>query len=421
MGEETEEATRVLARSNNRDPRPDPSGPIDSHGPAESDLPKLIEGAIRELARRVHGSSLGAWWGRADSGTPECLVSQRPGPDPIEPLGANLFAALAKLAQPTDLGARSADPELLLFAKRSGCSAAIAIGPTEETSAQAHPRVLVLAVGSETDPPGAVRPRTLAALTEAREKLRAAFGHLSAMHRLGRLDESIENLDRRAALGELVAEIVHEVRNPLVSVKTFLELLPSRLDDTDFVEGFREVVIGEVGRLERLLDTVLRQARPGSRESAADPADVTETFERVRRLVSHRAQERQIQIEHPTPLALPNVALPSDALDQIVLNLVLNALDAVPPGGRIDMKASAHPESNEIEIRIEDDGPGIPTHDRQRIFEHFHSTRSDRPGGLGLSISQRLAQASGGNIEADESPAGGACLRLRLPVDTQPR
>ena len=416
MGGETENVTRALSRSKRRDRSSGRLAPMDELVPEQADFSHFVQGAAQELSRRVDGSSFGAWWGQGDLGAPECIVSQNPGPDPIESLDADLFSVLAKLSQPSDLGARSLDPELRLFAKRSGCSAAVALKATEASSDLGDEGILVLAVGGPGDQPGTVRPRTLAALGEAQAKLQKKLDDRRALSRLSSLNETIDDLNRRAALGELITEIVHEVRNPLVSVKTFLELLPDRLNEADFVQDFREAVIGEVARLERLVDTVLQQARPRSNESAADPIHVRDTFDRIRRLVFHRAREREIQIEHTVPPSFPAVDLPSDALDQIVLNLVLNALDAVPSGGRIEMTAAANPDRDEVEIRIEDDGPGIPAQDRKRIFEHFHSTRSDRPGGLGLSISQRLARASGGTIEAGESPQGGASLRLRLPV-----
>ena len=416
MGGETENVTHARSRSKRRDRQSDRSAPIHDLVSEQPDFSHVVRRAVQEVSQRVGGSSFGAWWGRRDREVPECLISQKPGPDPIGSLSTELFAALAKLSQPSDLGARSLDPQLLLFANRSGCSAAVALKATEPASGRADEDIFVLAMGGPSDQPGTVRPRTLAALGEAQDKLQKALKERSALNRLSVPNEAIDDLNRRAALGELITEIVHEVRNPLVSVKTFLELMPSRLDEADFVEDFRKVVIGEVARLERLVDTVLQQARPRSSQSGTDSTQVTDTFERIRRLVSYRAREREIQIEHTVPASFPAVNLPSDALDQIVLNLVLNALDAVPSGGRIEMSASAQAGQDEVEIRIEDDGPGIPAQDRKRIFEHFHSTRADRPGGLGLAISQRLARASGGQIEASESPSGGASLRLRVPV-----
>ena len=419
MGGETENVTRALPRSRRRDQQSGRSGPIDDPVSGQPDFPDIVREAVQELSRRVGGASFGAWWGQPDREAPECLIAQQPDPDSTGSIGTEPFTALAKLSHPSDLGERSLAPQLLLFAKRSGCSAAVALKATDPALGRADEDVFVLAVGGPSDQPGTVRPRTLAALGETRDKLQRALDERSALNRLSSHNATIDDLNRRAALGELITEIVHEVRNPLVSVKTFLELLPSRLDEADFVENFREVVIGEVARLERLVDTVLQQARPVSGQPTADSTQVADSFERIRRLVSYRARERQIQIEHTVPASFPAVNLPSDVLDQIVLNLVLNALDAVPSGGRIEMSASAQIGQHEVEIRIEDDGPGIPAQDRERIFEHFHSTRADRPGGLGLSISQRLARASGGKIEAGESPRGGASLRLRVPVSAQ--
>jgi signal transduction histidine kinase len=259
-----------------------------------------------------------------------------------------------------------------------------------------------------------VRPRTLAALAAAARRLEAPGAAAAALSRLGRLDEEVRRLDRLAALGDLVAEVVHEVRNPLVSVKTFLQLLPQRIDDPEFRVRFFDVVTNELRRIERLLDVVLEHARPRGPQGVEAAAAVGPVLTSVARLLTHRALERGVQIEIETGEALPAAQLGEDRLRQVLLNLALNAIDATPTSGKVRLAARATPTG--VELTVEDQGPGIPPELRPRIFEPFFSTKRDRPGGLGLTISRRIVEESGGSIAVDDGPGGGAVFRVGLPA-----
>jgi signal transduction histidine kinase len=276
----------------------------------------------------------------------------------------------------------------------------------------------VLAAGGPDDPPGRVRPRTLAQLEQSAASLAGPLATADALSRIARLDDEVRWLDRRAALGELVAEVVHEVRNPLVSVKTFLQLLPTRLDDTEFLTDFRLVVVEEMVRLERLLDSVLRHAGPESEEGAAPGTAVVDAFAITLQLLGHRARERRIELSQATEGHSVDVAMRRDALRQILLNLTLNALDATPAGGRVRLRARAMDgaDGRFVEIRVDDEGEGIPDSERERIFDAFYSSRGQRPGGLGLAITRRLVEEAGGAIRVGAGERGGACMTLRLPA-----
>ncbi len=381
----------------------------------DADLQSVLASAVGDLARRTAAPRVCAWLTR--DGEPPLIAAARwttPGEPSVPAPG--VLTALRGRRQPCDLGAPGVDPAIGRFAHGAELSAAIAVAPSETDVAEAAP--VVLALGGPDDPPGRVRPRTLAMLEDVASRLRGPLATQLSMSRMARLDEAVQSLDRRAALGELVAEIVHEVRNPLVSVKTFLQLLPSRLDDREFLEDFRQVVIDEVARLERLLDSVLQHSRPNDGDEANGTACVGEAFERVARLLDHRASERRVRLERPVEANAPQVAMSRDALRQVVLNLTLNALDAAPAGGtvRLDARSRSGSDGRWVEIRVEDDGPGIAPADRRRIFETFYSTRADRPGGLGLAISRRLVETAGGSIRAGEAEGGGAAISVRLPA-----
>jgi signal transduction histidine kinase len=223
------------------------------------------------------------------------------------------------------------------------------------------------------------------------------------------LDDDARETDRLAALGSLAAEIVHEIRNPLVSVKSFLDLLPEQEGKVDL--GFLRIASEEVRRIERLLGALMQHARPSRDEVAA--CAVAPALESVAVLVGHRAAQREIALEVEVAADLPAVGLAPDALRQVLLNLTLNALDATTPRG--DVSLSARGVGEQVEIAVSDRGPGVPAALRERVFEPFFSGKAGRAGGLGLAICRRLVEESGGSIEVGDRPGGGARFVLRLP------
>ena len=263
-----------------------------------------------------------------------------------------------------------------------------------------------------------LRPRTIAVLAEVAAKLGKTLSTSLALERMTRLDDAVRRLDRMAALGGLVSEIVHEIRNPLVSVKTFLQLLPDRLDDPEFHEGFRGVVEDEVGRLERMLEDLLRHARPTPLGTPLEPdARIASAIETTLQLLTYRSREKGITLETSIREELPALALPEDALRQLMMNLVLNATEVTPSGGTIRVEADWSALSpNHVSIIVQDEGPGLEPAVAARIFEPFWTTRSDGNGGLGLAICKRIIEDAAGTIELEETGAPGARFRIELPI-----
>jgi signal transduction histidine kinase len=252
----------------------------------------------------------------------------------------------------------------------------------------------------------------LAALDAAAERLRGPLAAARAAGRLLALDREVRRLDRLAALGGLAAEIAHEIRNPLVSVKTFLQLLPERRHEPDFSERFLAVADAELRRMERLLDVLLGYARPDE-AAPAGPARVGPVLESVAELVRHGALRRGVSLEWDVAANTPAAALGEDALRQVLLNLALNALDATPPAGCVRIAARACARG--VALVVSDRGPGVPPEQREAIFEPFTSSRGERPGGLGLAIVRRIVQEAGGVVAVGDAPGGGAEFRVELP------
>ena len=343
-----------------------------------------------------------AAWGRRPGEAPRLLAAQLQGSTVREPDPAG-FEALARLSDATPLA--GCEDDALDGARAQGFDAAIAIDPGD-----AHLTVLLT---GEAEAGAPVRPRTLAALRAAAERLRGPLQAAATAERIAALDERILHLDRLASVGALVAEIVHEIRNPLVSVKTFLQLLPENKEDPEFVGGFLEVANEEMRRVERLLEVVLEHGRPASPARDGARAAAAACVDSVTQLLSFRASDGGVTLEGVVADALPDAAMRADALRQVVLNLAVNAIEATPSGGTV--RVVAQPRGDAIELRVEDDGHGIPDAVRETLFEPFRSTK-ERAGGLGLAITRRLVDEAGGTITVEARDAGGTCFTLTLPA-----
>jgi signal transduction histidine kinase len=368
----------------------------------------LLTAALRRLERQP-GVAAAVAWSIGGDGAPKILGAQ-----PGEAAGRikptrEVYDALTRLEHVQRLTDGGLGMELTALAVRGVSAVAPVAGLGTGAAA-----ILLLFAEKQGRP---LRPRTIAVLGEVAAKLSRSMSTSLALDRLGQLDAAVERLDRLASLGDLVSEIVHEIRNPLVSIKTFLQLLPDRLDDPEFHQDFRLVVSDELARLERMLDNLLRHARPGAPREDDFGGRVSEAVETTLQLMTPRCRERGIELDALIRPDLPALRLSEDALRQLLLNLLVNAAEVTPKGGHIALHAdwSEH-VMNHLEVRVEDDGPGIDPRLAARLFEPFWTSRSDRVGGLGLAICKRIVEATGGSIAVENRREGGACFRVELPI-----
>jgi signal transduction histidine kinase len=387
--------------------RPAPAGPRARSGgsdPRSDDVLRdeqtLLSGLIQRLRTLTSTTSVAAW-SPDGQGRPVVVAASFDGAPPEAP-DPDAWAAACALTQPLWLGeAEAPDALVRLFPHRE----ATALAPIRDSGGHAL-AVLVVTAASDR-----VRPRTLATLDAAARRVAPGLAAARALQRLDRLDDRLRRLDRLASLGTLAAEIAHEVRNPLVSVKTFLQLLPQRLQDPEFVTEFLSVATDELGRVERLLDVLIRA--PHADDVGESRCDVRESLDALAELLRHPAQARGISVQVEWQGDVPAAAISRDALRQALLNVAKNAIEASPDLGRVRLAARA--VEDRIELRVTDEGPGIPVEDRRRIFEPFVTTRPGG-GGLGLAITRRLVEESGGSISVESGPERGAVFRVLLPV-----
>jgi signal transduction histidine kinase len=390
---------------------------------ALADLQSVLAATVRKLAATTDAKRVYAWTPAPQEGyqLSAAVLDESPASSPSRE-DAEAIALLESASKAVDLGKQDPDSALYSFCQRHQVSAAAAL-----RSHDGRPLALFL-LGGPADPAGAVRPRTLAELEGALLRIRAPASAAVAVRRMSRLDDEVRHMNRLATLGDLVAEVVHEVRNPLVSMKTFLQLLPENLDNPEFHGDFREVVSEELRRMERLIDTVLKQSRPvvSDQEVGSDPVEILDS---TRRLLEQRAIDRGVTLVSQTGSRVQRAAIQEDALRQVVLNLVLNALEATPAEGKVVLECSVEAPRDDpaadggaanggaaswVLIAVEDDGPGIPAEHRSRLFEPFSSSRGDRPGGLGLAITHRIIEEVGGSVRFSDAPGGGARFEVRL-------
>lgn len=225
--------------------------------------------------------------------------------------------------------------------------------------------------------------------------------------------ESLRN-DQLASLGQLAAGLAHELRNPLTAIRTLVEAArtggPSaQLDGRDL-----EVVDEELTRLDATLQSFLDYARPPKLERRT--IDLRDVVERTALLVKPRTEQQSVHLNVPLPDVAIRVNADPEQLRQVVLNLLLNALDALGSGGKIDVVAEENVDQRQVTLTIADNGPGIPAAIRDKLFEPFVSSKASGTG-LGLTICRRIVENHGGTITVDNRPAGGAIFTIRLPAE----
>ncbi len=258
-----------------------------------------------------------------------------------------------------------------------------------------------------------VAPRVETAITEVGELCRA-FGEM--IEALERSREHLIRAGKLAVVGEMAAIMAHEVRTPLGILKSSAQMLQRRPNLPAQDRELTAFIVSETDRLNRLVTTLLECASP--RAPQFQPQDLHDILGHVLTLVTSKAEKKGIGIEAHLDAAQSVLSCDREQMIQVFLNLLINAIQHVPEGGRISVSSESDGEA--LQVRVEDDGPGIAPEDRERIFDPFF-TRREGGIGLGLTIVQQIVQSHGGGIEVTEGRQGGACFNVRLAVAGTPR
>ena len=265
--------------------------------------------------------------------------------------------------------------------------------------------VMFFVIGGLTGMLADQEKRERAKVEETAQKLSNVLAQLQASF------EQLRRADRLSALGQLSAGLAHEIRNPLGAVEGAIQILrrPELPEATQ--QEFGELAQREVDRLKGLLADFLGFARPAAPRRL--PTDIGTLLESVRLLAAETARMSGTQIEIDLQENPPSVPVDPEQIKQVLLNLVLNAVQAMPNGGKVVLKAARKADS--IVVSVEDEGIGIRPEDLERVFDPFF-TKRDGGTGLGLSIAYQIVNRHGGHIEARANPDGGMTFSVALPL-----
>jgi signal transduction histidine kinase len=260
--------------------------------------------------------------------------------------------------------------------------------------------------------------RIIMAYSEITERLQQSHERLeqtvtSLRNELSEKNRMLERKNRLAALGEMAAGMAHEIRNPLGGIQLYASLLLKDVSDRPAAADLVRKISGGVRRLEGLVSQVLQFTREMRANVAA--ADLRQVIEQAVELAADAMSRKQISAVIDGPGALA-VRMDPLLMGQAILNLVLNAVDAMPEGGNLRVEfgpPGPGSEARQFRLLVEDDGPGIPPEVMDRIFNPFFTTR-DTGTGLGLAIVHRVVEAHDGSISASNRTCGGARFEVRV-------
>lgn len=225
------------------------------------------------------------------------------------------------------------------------------------------------------------------------------------------LRKEVARSQRLASVGRLAAGVAHEIRNPLSSIKGFATYFKERYEDSPQDQKTADIMISEVDRLNRVVGQLLEFAKPVP--VSPKPTSLKNLVADSVRLIEHQAAEKNITVKTLNSAKINEAVVDPDRINQVLLNLYLNAIESMEPGGELDVKLNQK-DDNRIEIKVSDTGGGIAGEDLSRIFDPYFTTKSSGTG-LGLAIAHSIMEAMGGQIGVESLPGQGTTFSLTIP------
>jgi signal transduction histidine kinase len=226
--------------------------------------------------------------------------------------------------------------------------------------------------------------------------------------------------DRLAGIGQLAAGIAHEIRNPLVAIKTSAQLLPDRYNDEEFRTYFSTIVASEIDRATKKINDLLDYARPSA--PFFQQENINEIIEGMVAFVKNDAYKKEQTIEINLSQELPTITLDRQQMKQVFINLLFNAIHSTPEKGKISITTKKRTKSNGptdfIQVEVSDTGVGIPEEDLEKIFTPFFTTKAKEEGsGLGLAMTHQIIEEHEGTIDVQSRINQGTTFTINLPVN----
>jgi PAS domain S-box-containing protein len=252
---------------------------------------------------------------------------------------------------------------------------------------------------------------TTSPLRDPSRSILGAVAVFSDLTPVKELEVERRRAERLAFLEAIAAGIAHEVKNPLVAIKTFVQLIPRRRDDARFLDDFSRVVGREIERMERLVTRLRSLSRPGQRP--LQPVDVRQPIAQALEFMQPSFDEKSVRV-HADLGSMPLLVTgDSGELEALFLNLLINAHQATPPDGLVVVRLAR--QDGHVTVEVSDSGPGIAPDVLDRVFDPFFTTKQ-RGSGLGLAICAGIAAAHRARIRAGNVPDGGARFTLEFPL-----
>jgi PAS domain S-box-containing protein len=228
-----------------------------------------------------------------------------------------------------------------------------------------------------------------------------------------RMEEQMSQTEKLTSLGLLAAGVAHEVNTPLAVISNYIQMLAKQMPEGDPRQSIIEKIVKQTFRASEIVNNLLNFSRTGAAEAA--DIDVNRVVEETLSLVAHPLKTSHIQVVKQLGDPLPAVRGSANKLQQVFLNLFLNARDAMPGGGMLEVRTTAH--NGSVEIEVADTGAGIPREHIHRIFDPFFTTKaSGRGTGLGLSVSYGIIKEHAGKIDVRSTPGKGTSFHVEFPA-----
>ncbi|MBC7105857.1 MAG: hypothetical protein H5T97_07945 [Firmicutes bacterium] len=225
----------------------------------------------------------------------------------------------------------------------------------------------------------------------------------------------VERAEKLASIGRMAAGIIHEIRNPLTSIRGFVQLVAEKRPPQDPEREYLDIVLEELDRVGDYITHFLQLAKPEQRRRTE--VNLVELLRGIMVLVESQGLLRDIQVVQEYQSGLPPVIADPGQIRQVLLNLIQNAFQAMPHGGRLTVRAYLAAEDGMVAVDVEDTGVGIPEEHLSRLGEFFFTTKEDGTG-LGLALSYRIVREHGGTIEVRSRVGEGSKFTVRLPCPT---
>jgi signal transduction histidine kinase len=254
-------------------------------------------------------------------------------------------------------------------------------------------------------------PLDLYVLKSIKTSITPAIKNLMLLEEMRKMKENLYQSDKLATIGTLVSEIAHEIKNPLVSISVFAQLIREKIEDKEFQEKLKNILPSEVEKLNKFLEKLLNFSKTSSK---FQKVEVKEILNELLLLLEESFLKNNINLIKRIPGEEVYVLGEKSQLEQVFMNIIMNAIQAMPNGGKIEIEVMK--EKDLVKIRISDTGVGISPSDIPKLFDPFFTTK-EKGTGLGLSICKRIIKEHRGEIKVESSLNKGTTFVVELPKE----